>query len=135
MHGIDDFADVADTGAAGGIHFHHVHMAAFHDGHAMFALAAGVGGGAAGAVRPDAVHALGDDPCGCGFAGAADARHDERLRDPVRFERVFQRADHGLLSDQIDKGLGPVFARQNAIGCRGVFGHGPAIGIRINAVG
>ena len=115
MHTVDDFADVANAGAAGGVHLHHIDMAAFHDCGAMFALPARLGCRAAVAIRPDAVHALGDDPRGRGFAGAADARHDEGLRDAVGLKGVLQRAHHRILTDQIGKGFGAVFAGKNAI--------------------
>ncbi len=98
-------------------------MAALGDGHAMFAVAAGVGRRAALAVGADAVHALGDDPRGGGLAGAADAGQDEGLRDAVGLERVLQGAHHGVLADQVGKGFGPVFAGQNLVGGGGV-GHG-----------
>ena len=90
-------------------------MAPFHDGNAVLALAARFGRRAASAVRSNAVHAFGDDPRGGGFARAADARHDKGLRDAVRLKRVFQRAHHGVLPDQIGKGFRPVFAGEHAV--------------------
>ena len=115
MHRVDDFANVADTCARGRVHLHHVNVAAFHNGAAMFAFAARFGCGAAVAVFANTVHALGNDPRCSGLPGAADARHDEGLRDPVRVKGVFQRAHHGVLADQIGKGLGAIFAGENLI--------------------
>ena len=53
----------------------------------------------------------------------ADARHDEGLGDAVGQKRVFQRADHRLLPDQIGEGFGPVFPGQHLVGLRGRVGH------------
>ena len=125
MHAVDNLADVADAGVGCGIHLHHVDVAALHNGDAMFANTAGVCRRPAIAVRPDAVHPLGDDPRRGGFTGPADAGHDERLRDAIRLERVFQRAYHRVLTDQIGKGFRPVFAGQYAIG-RGCCHDDPA---------
>ena len=122
-HAVDDFADVAHAGPAGGVHLQHVHMAAFADRHAMFALPAGVCRGSAGAVGADAVHPLGDDPRGGRLAGAPDAGHDEGLRDPVGGKGIFQRAHHRILPDQVGECFGPVFAGKHLIGFRGGFGH------------
>ncbi len=114
-HTVDDLADVTHTGARGGIHLHNIHMATFHDRSAMFAFAAGLRGRAALTVFPDAVHALGDDPRGGGFAGAANTCHNEGLRNAIRGKGVLQRAHHRVLTDQIGKGLGPILACQNLI--------------------
>ena len=124
MDAVDDFADVAHTGARCGVHFHHVDMAALGDGDAMFADTAGIGGRPAVSIRPDTVHALGNNPRGGGFAGPADAGHDERLRDPVGGKGVFQGAHHGLLADQIDKGRRTVFAGEYLIALVVGVGHG-----------
>ena len=125
MHRIDDFADIADAGVTGGVHFHHVDVAALHDGCAMLADAAGFGRWATCSIRTDAVHPLGDDACRRGFASAADARHHKGLGNAVRLKRVFQRADHRILAHQINKGLGPVFAGQNLISGGSVSHEGP----------
>ena len=101
MHAVDDLADIAHAGARGGVHLHNVNVAAFHDGGAMLALAARLCRRPACAVGPDTVHPLGDDPCGGGFASAADARHDEGLRDPIGGKRILEGADHRILPDQI----------------------------------
>ena len=55
MHAVDDLADIAHTGAAGGIHFHHVDMASLHNGAAGITDAARVGCGASAAIRADAI--------------------------------------------------------------------------------
>ena len=115
MHRVNDLSDVADTCARGRVHFHHVNVAAFHDSAAMLAFAAGLGGWTAVAVFADTIHALGNDPRGGGFAGAADAGHDEGLCDAIRVKGVFQRAHHSVLADQIGKGRGSVFAGENLI--------------------
>ena len=115
MHAVDDLADVADAGAAGGVHLHHVHMAPLGDGAAGLAFAAGLYRGAALAVGADAVQPLGDDARGGGLAHATHAGHDEGMCDPVGLKGVFQGAHHGILTDQVGKGLRAVFQRQNLI--------------------
>jgi protein tyrosine phosphatase (PTP) superfamily phosphohydrolase (DUF442 family) len=96
---------------------------ALHDRHAMLALATRLGRRAAGAIRADTVHPLGDDPRGGGFAGATDARHDEGLRDPVGGKGILERADHRILPDQIGKCLRPILSGENLIWFGGGFGH------------
>jgi hypothetical protein len=110
-------------GVGGRVHLHHVDMAAFGDGLAVLAHAAGVGRRPAGAVRPDAVQPLGDDARRRGLARAANAGQHEGLRDAVGLEGVLQGAHHGVLSDQVGKGLGPVLARQNLVAGVGGVAH------------
>ena len=91
-------------------------MAALHDRCAVLANAAWLGCGAAGAISADAVHALGDNPCGGGFPRAANTRHHEGLSDPVSLKRVFERAHHRVLANKVGKGFGAVFTRKHLIG-------------------
>ena len=128
VHAVNDLTDVADPGARGCVHFHHVDVAAFGDGDAGFALAAGFGGGAASAVRADAVQAFGDDAGGGGLADPANAGHHESMGDPVRREGVLQGADHRLLPDEVGKGGGAVLAGKDLIG--GLVGHGTLVSQR-----
>ena len=130
MHGVNDFTDVIDACAAGGVHFHHIDVPTFHDGDAVFAFSAGFGRRAACTIGADAVHAFGDDPRGRSFPGAANASHDEGLGNSVGLERVLQRADHRLLPDQISKGFGPVLAGQNLVILFGSIAHLGLRGIR-----
>ena len=116
MHAFDDFADIANACARCGVHFHDVDVTPFHDCCAILAHAARFGRGAARTIGADTIDPLGDDPCGCGFAGAANARHHEGLRNAICLKRVFQRAHHRLLADQIDKGLRAILAGKDAIG-------------------
>ena len=125
MHRINDLANVGDAGVGCGVHLDHIDVSAFHDGGAMLALAARLCCGTGGAVCTNAVHALGNDPCGGGFAGAANTGHDEGLRNPVCRKRVLQRAHHCFLPHQIGKGFGAVFAGEHAIG--GGVGHEASI--------
>ena len=74
------------------------------------AAGVGLGGVAAGAVQP-----LGDDPRGGGLAGPADAGEHEGLGYPVGFERIFQGADHRLLTHEVSEGGRAVLPRQNLI--------------------
>ena len=116
--------DVVDPGLGGAIHLDHVHMLAGGNRLAGIALAARLGGWPALAIRTGAVQPFGDDSRGGGLAGAANAGHDEGLRDPVRGKGVLEGAHHGLLADQIRKRFGAVFACQNLIAGGGCVGHG-----------
>ena len=51
------------------------------------------------------------------------AGEDEGLGDPVRLEGVFQGAHHRLLPDEVGKGFGPVFSRENLVGFVACIGH------------
>ena len=121
MYRIDDFADVGDARVGRGVHLHHVNVPPFHDRCAVLAFAARLSCRLAQAVQPDAVHALCDDPRGGGFTRPTNTCHHKRLRNPVRLERVFQRAHHRVLAHEIDEGLGAVFAGEDLIG--GGVGH------------
>lgn len=115
MHAVDDFANVANTGARGGVHFHDIDVAAFHDRRAMFAFAARVGRWSALAILANAIHALGDNPSRRGFAGAANACHNKGLGNAIGVKGVFQRAHHCVLANKVSKGLGAVFPGENLI--------------------
>ena len=67
-HPVDQLSDIVDAGARGGVHLHHVDMAVGGDGDAVIAGAARRDGGAALAVRTQAVQRPGDDARGCRLA-------------------------------------------------------------------
>jgi len=69
-----------------------------------------------GAVRQFVVQRAGENAGRGGFADAAHPGQDPGLRNPSGFEGIGNRADHGVLADQILKAGGAVFARQHAIG-------------------
>ena len=98
-------------------------MAAFHDGCAMFAGAAGLGGRPALTIGADTVHAFGNDPGRGGFAGTADPCHDKGLRDSVCFKRVPEGPDHGVLPNEIRKSFRAVFSCENLVFGFGFVGH------------
>ncbi len=100
---------------AGGVHLDHVDMAAFGDGAARLADAAGGDGRATVPIRTDTVQRLGNQPRGRGLADPAHAGHQERMGQAVALDRVAQRLDHRVLPDQGVEGLRPVFARKDAI--------------------
>ena len=127
---VDDFTDIIDASAGGGVHFHDVDMAAFHDGGAVLADAARLGCGRACSIGANAVHAFGDDAGCCCFARSTDPCHDESLRDAICGKRVFERAYHRLLADEINKSLGAIFTRENLIACLWSIAHGMPCQIR-----
>jgi hypothetical protein len=65
------------------------------------------------------VQRAGENPRRGGFADAADAGQDPGLRNPARFERIRDGADHGLLADQVVKTGRAVFSRQHPVGLGG----------------
>ena len=127
MDGVDNLADITNASAGCGVHFHHIDVATFHDGHTMFACPARFCCWFAGPVRPNAVHAFSNDPGRRGFTRAPDARHDERLRDAISLKRVLERTHHGVLANKINKRLWSVFAGEDLIG--GSVRHKRAFGI------
>ena len=115
-HAVVDLAYVVDAGMGGGVHFQHVHVPAFHDGLAMHAGHRHVDGRPLRrAVRQFVIQRAGEDPRRGGFADAAHPGQDPGLRNPPGLERVGNRADHGVLADQIVETGGAVFPRQHAV--------------------
>ena len=75
-----------------------------------------------------------------GFADPAHTGQNPGLRNPSRCKGIGQRPHHGFLTDQIIKGLRPVFARKHAImglgcGLRLEARQHRTIGLRIGTVG
>ena len=114
-HGLDDLAHVVDAGMAGGIHLDHVDMAPLGDGAARFANAARVDRRSALPVRADAVQRLGDQPRGGGLAHPAHAGHQKGVGQPVALDRIRQRLDHRVLTDQRIEALRAIFACEHAV--------------------
>ena len=115
-HGLNDFAHVVHAGMAGGVHFHHVDMAAFGNCPAGFADAAGVDGRAALPVRADAVQGFCDQARGRRLADAAHPGHQKGMRQSPAPDRIAQRLDHSILPDEFAEAARSIFARQDAIG-------------------
>ena len=53
-----------------------------------------------------------------GLPDAAHTGQHERMRHPARLERIGERTNHRLLSDQILEPAGPVFTRKDLISLR-----------------
>ena len=115
-HALDQFADVANAGAACRIHLDDIHMAIFADRLAMPTLAAGRGRGSTLAVGTDAIEGARQDARGRGLAYPAHAGQHIALGQASAGDRVGQRAHQRVLSDHVGEGRGPVLARQDAIG-------------------
>ena len=109
-------SDIVNASRRRGVDFKDVKETTLRDADARLANTARFSRGATGAIGAHAVQPFGDDPGGGGFTGAADAGHDESMRDAVCLEGIFQRAHHRLLADKIGKGFRPVFPGQNLIG-------------------
>ncbi len=118
-HGVVDLADVVDAVVRGGVHFQDVDVAAVDDRLILHAHHRHVDGRAFDrAVRQFVVERAGQDTRGGGFADPAHAGQDPGLRNAARLEGVRDRADHGVLADQVFETGRTVFARQHAIGRR-----------------
>ena len=115
-HRFDDFAHVIDAGMAGGVHFDDVDVAAFGDGAAGLAYAAGADRGTAVSIGPDTVQSLGDEARGGGLPHPANAGHQEGVSQPIAGDGVGQRTHHRFLTDEFGEGLRTVFTGQNAVG-------------------
>ncbi len=129
---VDDLADVADAGPARRVHLEHVDMAAFGNRDAGLADAAGLDGRTALPVFSNAVQTLGNDSCSRCLAHTTHAGQHEGMGDAVGLESVAERAYHRILADQIGEGLGPVLAREDAVGG---FGLGQGAVARLDPAG
>ena len=96
---VDQPADVVDAGAAGGVHFEDIDVAALGDFTAGLAFAARRYGRPALAVGPDAVQGPGDDAGGGRLADTADTGQQERMGDAVGLEGVGQGPHQHVLAD------------------------------------
>jgi hypothetical protein len=125
-HALDQLADVVDAGAAGRVHLDHVDVAVPGDGGAVLAGSAGLGAGAALAVRADAVEGAGEDARGRRLAHAAHAGEDVGLGDAPGRDRVAEGTDRGLLADQVGEAGRAVLAGEHPVGRRlgGLLGAG-----------
>ena len=123
-HTVDDFADIIDTGAAGGVHFQHVDMTIFGNGQAVRAHTARIRRRSPIAVGADAVQGTGDDARRRGFTDAPDAGQNIGLRQPIRVDGVSQGLHHGSLADQFGERGRTVLASKNLIGGGGFGGRG-----------
>ena len=112
---VQEVAHVGDACAGGGIEFQHIRVAAGHDGLAMVAGRVEMDGRGVVALAR-IVEAAGEQARRGGLADAAHASEHEGMGNAARLERVRERADHGLLADQVGEEAGPVFAGENLIG-------------------
>ena len=122
-HAVVDLAHVVDAGMGGRVHLQHVHMPAFHDRLAMHARHRHMDGRSLHrSIRQFVIQRAGQNPRRGGFSDAAHAGQDPGLRNPPGLERVRNRADHGVLADQVIETGRAVFARQHAIRLAGLGG-------------
>ena len=127
---LDDVADAVDAGVRRGVHLHHVHVLAGHDGGVVPAVGGQLQRGAVDDVGL-VVEGAGQQAGGGGLADAADAGEHEGVGDAAGGEGVGQGADHGLLADQVLEGARPVFAGEDGVGLAIVgVGGGAVVGGR-----
>ena len=96
LRDVAQLADVVDAGVRRGVDLAHVHVDAFGDLTAHRAGVVRLGG-----RTLDAVQRLGQDARGGGLADAADAGEEIGVMDAVVLDRVVQRPDRGLLTDDV----------------------------------
>ena len=128
-HRLDNLAHVIDAGVARRVHLDHVDMPPLGNRGAGFADPARVDRRPALPVRADAVERLGDQPRGRCLADPAHARHQKGMGQPPAPDRIAQRLDHRILPDQLMKTARSIFAREDAIGLRGI-GHCCGLAVR-----
>ena len=116
---LDDLANIIDAGVRGRVHLDHIGVAGLDDFLAMGAVASEVDGRLVGNVRPGIVQGPRQNARCRRLADPAHAGQHVTLGDAIGSERVAQRRDHRLLSDQVIERLGAVLARQHDIGLLG----------------
>ena len=114
-HCFNDFADIVDTGMAGGIHFDDIDMAPFGNGCARLALPTGIDCRSALPVGTDAIQRFCNQARGRGFPDPTYSGHQKGMCQPVAFDRIAQRLDHRILTDELRKILRTIFAREHAV--------------------
>jgi hypothetical protein len=118
-HPVQQLAHLVDLGARGGVQFQHVHVPTFDDRLAVPAVDGEVDRRLVDGVGL-VVQGAGQQAGGRGLAHPADAGQHEGVGDAAAGEGVGQRADHGLLADQVLERARTVFARQHGVGGVGV---------------
>ncbi len=111
LRDVAQLADVVNAGVGGGVDLADIEVDALGDLAADRALVARLGRRALHAVQR-----FGQDPGRGGLADTADAGEEVGVMDAIAFNRILERADDGILTDDVAEGLRPVFARQRLIG-------------------
>jgi hypothetical protein len=107
---VAQLAHIFDAVVAGAIDLDHVEAIARGDLPAIVANAAWRNG------RPlDAIERLCQNACGRCFADAAWTDKEIGMGQPVLRDRVFQRARHMRLPNEIVESLRPIFSRENFV--------------------
>ena len=115
-HAVEQFTHVVDPGAAGGVQFQHVQVAALDDGPAVTAFNLKVADARFVDGLGFVVQRTREEPSRGGFAHAAHAGQHKSVGDSASGEGVGQGPDHGLLTHQVLETLRPIFPRQDRIG-------------------
>ena len=98
-HPVDQIADFGDPAVARRIYFDDIHIAVLGDRPAGLAFAAGLDGGAAPAVGPDAIDRPGENPRRGRLADPAHAGEQIGVGQAPAFDGVGQGAHQHLLAD------------------------------------
>ncbi len=134
-HAFDQFAHLADAGAARCIHLDDVHVTVVGNRQTVPALAAGHGRGPALAVRADAIEGAGKNAGRRRLPDPAHAGQHIALGQAPAGDGIGQSLNQGILADHVGEGRRPVFTRQDAIrrGCGCYFCHPGADGGTVGA--
>ncbi len=111
LRDIAQLADVVHATVGRGVDFAHVEIDPLGDLTADRALVARLLGGAVLAVE-----CLGQDTGTGGLTDAPHAREQVGVMNPALLDRVLERADRRLLTDDVAKGLGTVLAGKRLVG-------------------
>ena len=113
-HIVDNFANIANAGARGGVHFNDIDMAAIHNGFTMRAIFLQCHARRINRFGLIIQRARQNTRRG-GFADPAHAGQHKAMRDTATVKRIGQGLHHGFLANQIVKIARPIFARQHLI--------------------
>ena len=113
-HIVDNFANIANAGARGGVHFNDIDMAAIHNGFTMRAIFLQCHARRINRFGLIIQRARQNTRRG-GFADPAHAGQHKAMRDTATVKRIGQGLHHGFLANEIVKIARPIFARQHLI--------------------
>lgn len=108
--GFTEIADLFDAVVGGTVDFEHIERAAFGDFDADVFLGVELGFRAIGAIQ-----GFGENAGGGGFAGATRADEEVGVGEALLGDRIAQRADDMILTEDVVEGFGTVFSGEDLV--------------------